>query len=212
MRVSFLSIIAPSNITSKVLSLSLFALLGLGLLPMQIRAQSENLTLTVQADGINRYETLLEQAEQRVRRLLSETFNADPTLNEVYVVATVERNGSILPLMSMQVSREEWQNNTLFAHAGYSRVARGLLNFESETQVASAPAPSRPGVSDRRRRPSARVPNQGRPNATNQSRSSNQSPRANQSRPNTPGQSRPLPGASPLPSFWENDGLPFVDD
>ncbi|MEM9164946.1 MAG: hypothetical protein AAGC54_17990 [Cyanobacteria bacterium P01_F01_bin.4] len=186
-------------------------LLSTGLLSLKVKAQVESLTLTVQADRINTYEALLEQTEQRVRRLLSEAFNADPALGEVYVVATVERNGSVLPLISMQVSREEWQNDTLFAHAGYTRVSRGLLNFESDTQVASAPAPSRLGVSDRRRGPSARVPDQRRPNATNQSRQSNQSPRANQSRPNGPGR-RPSPGASPLPSFLENDGLPFVDD
>ncbi|MEM9908493.1 MAG: hypothetical protein AAF921_26125 [Cyanobacteria bacterium P01_D01_bin.44] len=184
-----------------MLSLSLVALLGLGLLPMPTRAQSESLTLTVQADSISSYETVVEQTEQRVRRLVSEAFNADPTLNEVYVVATVERNGSVLPLMSMQVSREEWQNDTLFAHAGYSRVARGLLNFESETQIASAPSPTRPGVAARRRRPSARGPNQQQRQTV-----------PNQSRPNASNQSRPNTGAGPLPSFWENDGLPYVDD
>ncbi|MEM8806835.1 MAG: hypothetical protein AAGF01_12480 [Cyanobacteria bacterium P01_G01_bin.38] len=207
-----------------MLSLSLFALLGLGLLPMQTQAQSESLTLTVQADGISSYETVVEQTEQGVRRLVSEAFNADPTLSEVYVVATVERNGSVLPLMSMQVSREEWQNDTLFAHAGYSRVARGLLNFESETQIASAPSPTRQGVSDRRRRPSARVPNQrrqtvpnqarpsasnqGRPSASNQGRPS----ASNQGRSSASNQGRPSTGVGPLPSFWENDGLPYVDD
>lgn len=194
------------NITPKVLGLSLLTLLGLSRLTIQAMAQSEPLTVTVQADSIGSYETVLEQAEQSVRRLVAEAFNADPELAELSVVATVERNGSILPLLSMQVSREEWQNDTLFAHAGYSRVARGLLNFESEAQVASAPTPTtRPDLSDRRRQPSTRVPNQPRQVATNPATNQNNRPAAsNPTRLST--------GATPLPSFWENDGLPFVDD
>lgn len=114
----------------------------------QVNGPAERLSFTIQAHGIRGYKQLVSLAEQQVRQRVGEAFEANLELNEVRVVALVERNGSILPLITFQISRAAWQDEQAFPQTGYSGVARGLLNFEPSRPPRQVIARARTVIQD----------------------------------------------------------------
>jgi hypothetical protein len=101
-------------------------------------AKNRQIERLVNAQG-NDFATLMRQADTIARDLLNQSF-ADPTTTEVSLKVLGEREGQIAPLLSVSVSRQDWQNRSSVQQwARYFGGSTTLLGFDrspDSTQVA----------------------------------------------------------------------------
>ncbi|MGV0024316.1 hypothetical protein [Phormidesmis priestleyi] len=85
------------------------------------------------------FTTLMQQANTIARDLINQSF-ADPTTTEVSLKVSGEREGQIAPLLSISVSRQDWQTRSSVQQwARYFGGSTTLLGFDrspDRTQVA----------------------------------------------------------------------------
>ncbi len=84
-------------------------------------------TFTLNSDGNELFETLLQQAEDLVKTSIEQEFAENPNATEVSITVLGETQGQIVPLLRSTVSRSQWQNN--------SRMARWTKYFVSSSGV-----------------------------------------------------------------------------
>lgn len=78
--------------------------------PARVRAEPFNVDLTLNVYGPITYDSVFQQAESLARQLLFSSFAQDPSVSEVNLVVLADRNGQIIPLMSVNVSRVDWRD------------------------------------------------------------------------------------------------------
>ncbi len=108
-----------------------WALLLSCLLGVATPAQAEvrELTSTLGGEGQPSYQEFLQQAERQAEQLIQQGF-AESAVTQVSVKVLGERDGTVAPLLSLTVSRANWQQQPqVQTWATYFRGATVLLGF-----------------------------------------------------------------------------------
>ncbi len=148
-------------------------------------ARIDNITIDRQPDET--YDSLIQRAESAARTAVQQSFAQGSQITNVSVVISGQNQGVIAPVLTVGVSRLQW-NNSSNAQNGftYFNSARSLLRLE-EQQLATADSPQAQKTT---------------PSVT---------PRRQPNNPNTPGSARQIinnapiqpinsaPGTAPLP-------------
>jgi len=77
--------------------------------PLVAQAYTARVTLFVPRDPDESYETFLRQSEAIARAGIQRSFDADILTSEVILTIIGENQGLAIPVMEVQVTREEWQ-------------------------------------------------------------------------------------------------------
>ena len=129
-------------------SISVSVLMTLGTVsisPSTGWAQSDSLSLTLNADATSDFWQLTAEAERIIASRITEIFTSDPTRIGVIIEVSAERNGTVVPLMTTQVMRENWQREPQVTRwTQYFANAQVLLSYisSSSTDASSLPTPS----------------------------------------------------------------------
>lgn len=89
---------------------SAIALTALVAAPPSAQAYTARVTLFVTRNTAESYDTFLRQCEAIARAGIQRTFDADLLTSEVIVTIIGENQGLALPIMEVQVRREQWQS------------------------------------------------------------------------------------------------------
>jgi hypothetical protein len=121
---------------------SLGALVALSLaIPTPAWAEPRHIQLTLSSQGSRNFETLMRQAESVAGNYIQQVFGESPSVTEVSVTIVGEHNGDVVPLLSSNVSRSNWEKKpTVQAWTRYFGSAKTLLGFVTPQQ----PAPTAP--------------------------------------------------------------------
>ena len=124
---------------------SLPLLLSLTSIPLA-SARPLNLNLSLSREGKETYNQLIERAQQLAKREIEQGFRSDSRLDSADVVVIGESHGAIAPLLSVRVSRADWQSNPKITRWSNSfPFSKSLLGFESPPSPSSPlPSPSSP--------------------------------------------------------------------
>jgi hypothetical protein len=126
-----------------------------GLLPNLSRSQPVGPTVSYVLDAADTasFFDLMQRAEGLATAEITRSFAANPDRLTSAVTIAAERNGTIAPLLSVQVSRADWQTQPIVGvWARYLPVSSILLGFQpvssgaarSTPPVASPPVPAQP--------------------------------------------------------------------
>jgi hypothetical protein len=111
-----------------------------------IQAETEGIVIDMPLDSpiIHNYSDLIAEAELLVENAIKIHLSQNSELSGVQLVITGNRNGEIIPILTTNVSRTQWQANpqvkawTQYYHASYT-----LLQRHDVAQVARVEATSR---------------------------------------------------------------------
>ncbi|MEL7316953.1 MAG: hypothetical protein AAFN08_18745 [Cyanobacteria bacterium J06559_3] len=88
------------------------------------------------------FEAMMEEASAAARQLINEGFATNPNATETAVTILSDRNGEVVPVLMVRVSRAEWQSNP--AVEQWSRYlgsyAMPLLAYEGDGQSEQSSA------------------------------------------------------------------------
>ncbi|MGF1521158.1 MAG: hypothetical protein ACFBSF_02390 [Leptolyngbyaceae cyanobacterium] len=129
--------------------ISVFAAIALAQtsdLNRQATSQPSSLTTTEPVEAINytipyvegqTFQAMMEEASAAARRLINEEFAANSTAAATAVTILSDRNGEVVPVLMVRVSRAEWQSNpTIEQWSRYlGSYAMPLLAYEGDGQV-----------------------------------------------------------------------------
>ncbi|MEO0534231.1 MAG: hypothetical protein AAF215_10245 [Cyanobacteria bacterium P01_A01_bin.123] len=115
--------------------------------PPSAKADSERVEFTFDVYGEVTYESIWQEAEGLARQAIDATFAQDANVSEVVLVIMADRNGRIVPLVSLNVPRSEWQVQSNLARW----IAWAAPSFSSETLLAiGVSIPDRPPAANPR--------------------------------------------------------------
>ena len=103
-------------------------------------AQSGDLSLVLNADSTSDFWQLMAEAESIVVSRIAQVFANNPAMPGVTIEVLVERNGAVVPLMTTQVARANWQQDArLERWTQYFANAQVLLSYvpSSDTDVSN---------------------------------------------------------------------------
>lgn len=123
---------------------SLGAVMALNMIvPTPVKAEPRQIQLLLSSQGNQNFEALVRQAESVVSNVLGQAFAENPRSTEISVMIVGERNGVIVPLLSANVSRSNWQATPIVqAWTRYFSSAEVLLGFATPRRVSPLPATS----------------------------------------------------------------------
>lgn len=129
---------------SKFWLINLLTLLSIGAVSRSAIA-NQSLNVTIEADQINNYGRLMEQAIGRANDAIANTFETNPNAAPIKLTVLINRNGQVLPMMVAEISRDQWQQEPdVQSWARYSTSVRVLLGYAQPTRTAARPqAPRR---------------------------------------------------------------------
>lgn len=111
-------------------------------------AQASNLTVRIPFDGDRDHQAFLRDAEAMATQRIDREFRQNSTLNTLEVTVLGERNGEIIPIFSVSVSRDQWQTTPLVSSwAEYYSASYALLRRHQDVRViatAASDAPTAP--------------------------------------------------------------------
>lgn len=87
-----------------IFSLALFASTALG--------EIKELDFTINSNGSESFDSLIQQAEEYAKTSIDREFKADPNLTEISIVILIERQKQVVPILRSRVSRSQWQRDT----------------------------------------------------------------------------------------------------
>ncbi|KAM3096757.1 hypothetical protein ACKFKF_21840 [Phormidesmis sp. 146-12] len=115
----------------------------IGSMAAPARAESRQIERLLNAESGD-FATLMKQADTIATDLINQSF-ADPTTTKVSLKVLGEREGQIAPLLSVSVSRQDWQTRSSVQQwARYFGGSTTLLGFDRSpdtTQVAAFTPP-----------------------------------------------------------------------
>ncbi len=109
--------------------------------PQIAQADTARITLSLESQPNETYETLLNRAEAVVQGAVEGNFEQNSQIAYVTVTVTAENSGTTAPLISLEVSRTQWQKNPNIQRWGtYFETARSLLGLAAtaKTDVATS--------------------------------------------------------------------------
>ena len=124
---------------------SLLLLLGIGggvwithevMVPQIAQAETARASITVDRQGDETYETLLRRAEEAAKEVAQHSFDQNNLVTDVAITILAENQGAIVPVLSIQVSRPQWNRRSDTQRwVTYYPSAKFLLRFQ-EVAVA----------------------------------------------------------------------------
>jgi hypothetical protein len=108
------------------------------------RAEDERIVIDMPINGQVIHSTLIAQAESLLGEAISRQFSQNANLSTLQVDVVGDRHGEIIPVLTVTVSRAQWQANPqVSAWSRYYSASYALLQrHESEETVAMAPVSS----------------------------------------------------------------------
>jgi hypothetical protein len=118
---------------------------GRAIAPRPVHAQANQVNVSLQRQPNESFETLINRAEAAARATAQQSF-ANNAAGNVAVTVLGESAGLVAPLLSLEVSRDNWRSRPDPQQwATYYSNARTLLGFESLTPATAAqPTPAVP--------------------------------------------------------------------
>lgn len=112
--------------------------------PKVAQAETTSIDLSIVRQPDETYETLLDRAEAAARTAVQDNFEQDMNLTDVSIMVVAQNQGSIAPVLSLEVSRTQWFSNPdVNRWVTYFTTARSLLGFEDvATTTAEQPGTS----------------------------------------------------------------------
>lgn len=102
--------------------------------PQIAQADTARITLSLESQPNETYETLLNRAEAVVQGAVEGNFEQNSQIAYVTVTVTAENSGATAPLISLEVSRTQWQKSPDIQRWGtYFETARSLLGLAAAT-------------------------------------------------------------------------------
>ncbi|MEA5513821.1 hypothetical protein [Nodularia sp. UHCC 0506] len=112
--------------------------------PQIVRAYTARVDLKIDRMADESYETILRRAEAISRAAAQRSFDTDILATDVSVIVTVESDGAIAPILSLEVSRQQWRARPDPKRwATYFKTARSLLLFDTPPAISNT-APAAP--------------------------------------------------------------------
>jgi len=109
------------------------------LIPQIAQAETARIDLSVTSKPNETYETLVNRAEGAVLAAVEEKFDQNKHLTSVKVMVMGENYGSTAPLLSLEVSRNQWHKNPdIEIWSTYFANARSLLGLSSEVATTNS--------------------------------------------------------------------------
>jgi hypothetical protein len=102
-----------------------------------LTAQAYTARVTIELDGNQdaSYEALMRRAENIARAAVQRSFDADILATAATVTVVGEKDGFVAPILSVEVSRNQWRSRPDAAYWGeYFRDARSLLGFTTAAE------------------------------------------------------------------------------
>jgi len=126
--------------------------------PVQAYVSRADVVLDVQAgEG---YQPFISRAETVARAAIQRSFDRDILISEVYVVIVGQRQGQSAPVLSVQVSRNQWRGRPDPRRwATYFPTARILLGFDIKPTVPTQTSPAATTPAPTVTQPASPVPN-----------------------------------------------------
>jgi uncharacterized coiled-coil DUF342 family protein len=119
------------------------------LIPQIAQAETARIDLSVTSKPNETYETLVSRAEGAVLAAVQDKFDQNKHLTSVTVMVMAENYGSTAPLLSLEVSRNQWQKNPdIEIWSTYFANARSLLGLSSEVATTNSSTPATDTVID----------------------------------------------------------------
>ncbi|MDP5017511.1 MAG: hypothetical protein NWQ43_09460 [Dolichospermum sp.] len=134
--------------------------------PQIVQAYTARVDLLIERLPEESYENVLRRAEAAARATTQRSFDQDILVTEVSVIISAQNQGAIAPILSLEVSRPQWQQRPdpqLWTN--YFKTSRFLLLFDKQittTQPAATttPAPNNVNPAEKSNNP---APNNGNP-------------------------------------------------
>jgi len=104
-------------------------------------AQVGSYTVSIPIYGQINQRYLIREAESMASQVIAEQFRQHPSLESLEVTALGERNGEVIPIFSISVSRSQWQERPLVSSwAEYNSASYALLQRHEENAVVASSA------------------------------------------------------------------------
>ena len=99
--------------------------------PQIVQAYTARVDLLIDRLPEESYETVLRRAESAARAATQRSFDQDILVTEVSVILSAQNQGAIAPILSLEVSRPQWQKSPdPQSWTTYFKTARFLLLFD----------------------------------------------------------------------------------
>ncbi|MGV0023879.1 hypothetical protein [Phormidesmis priestleyi] len=123
--------------------------LSLGGVARSVSARAVQTDLTIEAETSPSFADLMQQAERLAEKLVSQAFE-QAGVTEVLIRISGDRAGELVPLLTVKVTRSDWQKNPILrSHARYYSISARLLKFEAQVaQTATTPVSRLPRRSE----------------------------------------------------------------
>ncbi|HYX14584.1 MAG TPA: hypothetical protein VE944_09475 [Nostoc sp.] len=106
------------------------------LAPQVVRAYTARVDLAIDRLPDENYETILRRAEAAARASAQRSFDQDILVTDVSIIVSVQNNGSIAPVLTLEVSRPQWRSRPDAQNwATYFKTARSLLFLENSQNL-----------------------------------------------------------------------------
>ncbi|HEY9810610.1 MAG TPA: hypothetical protein V6D13_14875 [Halomicronema sp.] len=126
-------------------SKALVVVLTAGLLllkPQLLKASSQVFDLSVPVQSGETYEAFVRRAEMMAKAAVEKAFSADRQQETVVISISGQNQGAIAPILRLQVSRAQWQNQPEPQRwATFYPSSKMLLGFDRPVVPISAPTP-----------------------------------------------------------------------
>lgn len=93
-----------------VVSEALSPTAGFAKAPQIAQVYTDRLNLYLERQGNETYETLLRRATDAAMASTQQSFERDRQVSKVVVIVSAENNGLVAPILTLEVSRNEWEN------------------------------------------------------------------------------------------------------
>ncbi|WP_375500864.1 hypothetical protein [uncultured Nostoc sp.] len=104
--------------------------------PRFVRAYTARVDLAIDRLPDENYETVLRRAEAAARASAQRSFDQDILVTDVSIIVSVQNNGSIAPVLALDVSRPQWRSRPDAQNwATYFKTARSLLFLENSQNL-----------------------------------------------------------------------------
>lgn len=126
---------------------TLLALGSLSLVATIASARPTQVNLAIEADRIPSFGQLLATAESLAFQRISQAFATNPGITSLSMEVMAERNGAIVPLMTIEVPRDGWRRDARLATwAQYFESAEILLSYRTleVPELEPTPVPEEP--------------------------------------------------------------------
>ena len=113
--------------------------------PQVVQAYTTRVDLSLDRLPDESYQNLIARAEAMARAAAQRSFDRDILVTDVSIIVSVQNQGTIVPVIALEVSRPQWRNNPEARRwATYFKTARTLLFSTTPAQITNAETNKKP--------------------------------------------------------------------